>query len=133
MKKLLIAALLLVSMAGFAQDKKDGSKRAQRANMEKLTPEQRTEKRIAKMTKDLSLDAKQQEKVREVFKEEAKAKEKQRAEMKKKREEAREKMDAKMKSILTPEQLAKVESNKGKTKEKMNRKRGPKKDGAKME
>jgi hypothetical protein len=37
MKKLLIAAILLVSIAGFAQDKKDGSKRPQKANMEKLT------------------------------------------------------------------------------------------------
>jgi Spy/CpxP family protein refolding chaperone len=133
MKKLLIAAILLVSIAGFAQDKKDGSKRPQKANMEKLTPEERTEKRIAKMTKDLNLDTKQQEKIREVFKEQATAREKQRAEMKKKNEEAREKMDAKMKSILTPEQLTKMESEKSKMKNKMHKKRGQKRDEAKME
>jgi Spy/CpxP family protein refolding chaperone len=133
MKKLLIAAILLVSIAGFAQEKKDGTKRAQKMNMEKLSPEQRTEKRIAKMTKELTLDAKQQEKIRGVFKEEAVSKEKQRAEMKKKKEQAREKMDSRMKAILTPEQLAKMESNKSEMKNKMQERRGKRKSAAGME
>lgn len=129
MKKLLITAILLVSIAGFAQDKNDGSKRAQRAKMEQLTPEQRIEKRIEKMTTELTLDAKQQEKIREIFKDEAVANEKQRAEMKKKKEQAREKMDSKLKSILTPDQLTKMENKRNK----MQERRGKRKGAAGME
>ena len=124
MKKLLITAILLVSMAGFAQVKKEGSRRPQKANMEKLTPEERSEKRIAKMTKELSLDSKQQEKIRGVFKDEADANEKQRAEMKKKKEQTQEKMNSKLKSILTPEQLTKMESNKTKMQERRAKRKG---------
>lgn len=139
MKKLIIAAILLVSITGFAQNKSNDSKRAAKANMEKLTPEERTEKKMEKMTKDLSLDAKQQEKMRELFKEENATREKQRAENKKnhdqakeKMEEQRNKMNAKTKAILTPEQFAKWERNKSEMKDKMTKRRGHKKDGATM-
>jgi Spy/CpxP family protein refolding chaperone len=133
MKKLLITALMLVSMTGFAQDKKNGLKRPQKAKMEKLTPEERTEKRIEKMTKELTLDAKQQEKIGEVFKEDALAKEKQRAEMKQKKEQSQEKMNAKIKAILTPDQLAKMESNKNKRKDKMQEQREKRNDAVGIE
>lgn len=114
MKKLFIVAMLLVGMTSFAQNKEDRSRKLQRPNMEKMTPEERTAKRIEKMTKDLNLDAKQQEKLQLLFTEQEATRASQKEEMKKKREQDKEKMDAqkakmdeKMKAILTPEQAAK--------------------------
>ena len=57
MKKLIVAAMLVVGMTTFAQDKKERPKRAQ---MEKMTPEQRQQKHLDRLTKELTLDAKQQ-------------------------------------------------------------------------
>lgn len=59
MKKLFIAALLSVGVASFAQD--GDHKR------EKLTPEQRNEKQLQKLTTDLSLDANQQAQVKQLL------------------------------------------------------------------
>ncbi|MDG2432755.1 hypothetical protein [Flavobacterium sp.] len=137
MKKLFIVALAIVSMASFAQDKKDGSKRAQRANMEKMTPQERSAKRLEKMTADLNLDAKQQEKVKQLFAEQDATRESQKAEMKKKRDQAKakmgeqkQKMDDKMTAILTPEQSAKWKANQEKMKDKMQERRGKRKGDA---
>jgi protein CpxP len=130
MKKLFIVTLLLVGMTSFAQNKEDGSRKLQRANMEKITPEERTAKRIEKMTKDLNLGAKQQEKLQQLFTEQEATRATQKTEMKKKREQAKEKMDEqkqkmdeKINAILTPEQAAKWKSNQEKIKEKMQQRR----------
>jgi long-subunit acyl-CoA synthetase (AMP-forming) len=67
MKKLFIVALLMAVMTSFAQSKEGRSRTPQRANMEKMTPQERTEKRIEKMTKELNLDVKQQEKMKQLL------------------------------------------------------------------
>lgn len=128
MKKLIIAALLVVGMTTFAQDKKERPKRAQ---MEKITPEQRQEKQLQRMTTELGLNAKQQEQMKQLLAEQAtkreammEKREASREEMKKQREASRDKMEKqretmenKMKAILTPEQLAKWKSNQEKMRE----------------
>ncbi len=60
MKKLIIAALLVVGMTSFAQDKKEMGTRHDRAEMEKFTPEQRNQLMLKKMTLELDLNASQQ-------------------------------------------------------------------------
>lgn len=60
MKKLIIAALLIVGMTSFAQNKKETGKRHDRADMEKFTPEQRNQLMLKKMTLELDLNASQQ-------------------------------------------------------------------------
>ncbi|WP_456314654.1 hypothetical protein [Pseudomonas shirazensis] len=64
MKKLFIAALLFVGLVSFAQDINQKSTRDQR---EKLTPEQRNEKKLQKLTSELSLDKKQQDQVKQLL------------------------------------------------------------------
>ena len=136
MKKLFIAALLVVGLTTFAQEKKE---RPNRANSEvsgvKLTPEQRAEKHLKKLTTDLNLDAKQQEQVGKMISEQGAKRETFRANkkaeheaMKGKMEEERAATTAKMKTILTPEQFEKWNANnenrRAKIKERMHIKRG---------
>ena len=119
MKKLILAAVLVVSTLTFAQER--GRKG------EKLTPEQQTEIQVKKMTLELDLDAKQQKEVKAILLENAKKRDAKMAEMKAKREKgekpsADEKFEmknkmldnqienkAQMKKILKPEQFAKWE------------------------
>jgi Spy/CpxP family protein refolding chaperone len=133
MKKLIIAALLIVGVAGFAQDNND---RPQRGNMGNMTPEQRTEQRVARMTKDLNLDAKQQEQLKQLYADEAKNREARMAEMKDKKGQGREMMaeqrkamEGKMAAILTPEQLAKWKSNQEKMQQRMQERMGERQGG----
>ncbi|PBJ06784.1 hypothetical protein [Flavobacterium sp. ACN6] len=133
MKKLIIAALLFVGVASFAQD--GGQKR------EKLTPEQRNEKQLTKLTTELSLDANQQAQVKQLladrsakaekFREARKDKKdsntkptaEERAAFKKQMEDEVAANDAKMKSILKADQYTKwktlQEEKKDKAREKM--------------
>ncbi|MDW8852938.1 hypothetical protein SD960_22755 [Flavobacterium sp. MMLR14_040] len=133
MKKLFIAALLLIGVASFAQD--TDQKR------EKLTPEQRNEKQLQKLTSELSLDANQQSQVKQLLAERSakaeKIKEARQAKkdsdikptaeekeaFKKEMLAEKEANDAKMKSILTADQYTKwhalQEKNKEKAREKM--------------
>ena len=61
MKKVFLAALLVVSIATFAQEeRKPGSKRAE---MEKMTPEQRSELRLKRMSTILNLTEKQEKEI----------------------------------------------------------------------
>ncbi|PWA07754.1 hypothetical protein [Flavobacterium laiguense] len=60
MKKLIITLVLGMGLTGFAQET---TSKPNRADMEKMTPEQRQEKHLAHLTKELNLDAKQQEAV----------------------------------------------------------------------
>jgi len=119
MKKLFIAALLFVGVVSFAQDINQKSTRDQR---EKLTPEQRNEKKLQKLTSELSLDKKQQDQVKQLLAERSTKEEKfkdarkdsktkptdaEREAFKKQMETEKAANDAKMKSILTADQYTK--------------------------
>ena len=143
MKKVIMAALLVVSLSSVAQQRRERPNRDQmnRDQMEKLTPEQRQEKHLNKLTTDLNLNAKQQEEVKKLLAEQsAKAAEfkakreakkdeqllasaKERKEMAQKMKAEKEANDAKMKSILTPGQYTKWENDREIRKEKMLEKR----------
>ena len=127
MKNLIIAALLVVSMTSFAQDTKGVDKKPHRAEMEKLTPEQRNEIMLKKMTLELDLNGKQQEQMKQVIAEQSKKreamKESQKADkkemtsderfaMKNKMLDEQIAMKAKMKNILSSEQFEKWEAMK---------------------
>ena len=122
MKKLFIAAMLLVGIAGFAQDT---DQKPEREHKERLTPEQRNEKQLQKLTTELSLDASQQAQVKQLLaersakaeslKEARKAKKEsnvkptaeEKAAFKKQMEDEVAANDAKMKSILKADQYTK--------------------------
>ena len=123
MKKVIVAALLVVGMTAFAQEKE-----GRRAGREKLTTEQKVDFQVKKMTKDLDLNEKQAKDVRvlvtkEVEKREAKRAEmqnlkaKKRAEMKAQIEAEQVAVSADMKKILTAEQYAKWEKIRDERKE----------------
>ncbi|HLA55292.1 MAG TPA: hypothetical protein VK623_04295 [Flavobacterium sp.] len=63
MKKLIIAAMLITGMASFAQEKPTQD----RAKMEQLTPEQRNELHLKKLTLDLDLNASQQKEMGKIL------------------------------------------------------------------
>ncbi len=123
MKKLFLAALLSVSMIAVSQ------KREQKGD-DHLTVEQRTELKVKKMTLDLDLNAKQQKELTALYLEEGKKIEEKRAEMKSKKENSEKpskeerfeiknkrldnqiEMKAKLKKILTSEQMEKFEKMK---------------------
>ena len=103
MKKLIVVALLAISITGFAQE---GKKK-------KGGHEQTTEMRLKKMTEELSLTADQQKKLTPVLEEQA-ANMKAAKENPDNKEENRAKMKESMKkiqAILTPEQLEKMKAN----------------------
>ena len=132
MKKLIIAALLVVGISAFAQDRKERGNRPDRSEMEKMSPEQRTQLMVKKMTLDLDLNAKQQDQVKQIFAEQQAKREAMRADrMAKKEDETNQKsqdqyamknrmldeqivMQDKMKKILSPEQFQKWDSQKEK-------------------
>ncbi|KQB40321.1 hypothetical protein [Flavobacterium aquidurense] len=119
MKKLFIAALLFVGIVSFAQDINQKPTRDQR---EKLTPEQRNEKHLQKLTSELSLDKKQQEQVKQLLAERSAKAEKfrdakkdsktkptaaEREAFKKQMDTEKAANDAKMKAILNADQYTK--------------------------
>lgn len=138
MKKLFIAAMLLVGIASFAQDTDQKTAAEQK---EKLTPEQRSEKQLKKLTTELSLDANQQAQVKQLLAERsAKAEKFREAREAKKNSDVKptaaekeafkneikaekEANDAKMKAILNADQYVKwhslQEKNKDKAREKI--------------
>lgn len=134
MKKLIIALALTLGLNGFAQETTPPQKRA---NMEKMTPEQRQQKHLTHLTKELNLDAKQQESVGKILAEKsAKAHEfktktdakgdkmtpEERTAFKNKMQAEKADTEAKMKAILSADQYQKWltirEENRGKMKEK---------------
>ena len=135
MKKLIISALLIVGMAAFAQVKKE---RPERAEMEKLSPEQRNQLKLKKMTLELDLNSKQQEQMKQIITEQSTKKEAMMAEHKAKKDDLKKRtaderfamknkmldeqiaMKAKMKKILSPEQFEKWD----RLKEKHHQRRG---------
>jgi protein CpxP len=138
MRKLFLIALLVVGTTTFAQ-RPNGEKN------EKLTPEQRVDFQVKKMTKDLNLTDKQAEQIKVLIAKEVEKREAKRSEMKAKKEEqgkpSKEEMEARkaemkanqdemkseMKKILTADQYAKweqkLEERKDKMIEKMKEKR----------
>lgn len=144
MKKLFIAALLFVGIASFAQDA-DMDQKPVREQRERLTPEQRNEKQLKKLTSELTLNAKQQEQVKQLLAERSAKSEKLRDARKEQRESGtkltadqkeafkkemmaeKEANDAKMKGILTADQYTKwktiQEENKDKVREKIKERR----------
>jgi hypothetical protein len=62
MKKLLVVAFLAMSMVGFAQ-KKEGKMNPERAEMEQLTPEQRTELMVKRLDLELDLTDEQEKQI----------------------------------------------------------------------
>ncbi|MEO8532180.1 MAG: hypothetical protein ABI441_00450 [Flavobacterium sp.] len=143
MKKLIIAALLFVGVASFAQDM---DQKPARDHKEKMTPEQRNEKHLKKMTSELNLDANQQAQIKQVladrsakaesFKEARKAKKdsnvkptaEEKAAFKKQMAEEVATNDAKMKSILNADQYSKWKSMQEEKREKMKEKMDERRD-----
>jgi len=80
MKKLIIAALLVVGLSAFAQDGKQMGNRPDRDGMEKMSPEQRNQLMLKKMTLELDLNAKQQEQVKQIIAEQSAKREAMKAE-----------------------------------------------------
>ncbi|BFM43909.1 hypothetical protein CFS9_25500 [Flavobacterium sp. CFS9] len=137
MKKLIIAALLFVGIAGFAQEA-DQSAQPQR---ERLTPEQRNDRQLKKLTSELNLDANQQTQIKQLladrsanaekFREDRKNRKdsgtklttEQKAAFKQQMADEKTANDAKMKSILNDDQYKKwtaiKDENREKAKEKM--------------
>ena len=77
MKKVIVAALLVVGITAFAQEKE-----GKRAGKEKLTSEQKVDFQIKKLTKDLDLNEKQIKDVRVLVSKEVEKREAKRAAMK---------------------------------------------------
>ena len=102
MKKLIVAALLVVGLTTYAQEKEGRS-----SGKEKLTSEQKVNLQVKKMTKDLDLNEKQTKDVRALV---AKQVEKREA-IKVQMQAEKEAVSVEMKKILTAEQYAKWEKN----------------------
>ena len=114
MKKLIIAALLVVGASSFAQNNND---RPQRGD---FSPE----KRVERLTTQLNLDAKQQEQVKQLYAEQAKNRQAQTGFSREQMMEERKKTDEKLKTILTPEQLKKWEANQAEMRKRMGNRQG---------
>jgi Spy/CpxP family protein refolding chaperone len=130
MKKLFIVALLVVGMTSFAQEKKA---RPENAKMEQLTPEQRNQLHLKKMTLELDLNASQQKEMSKIIAEQSAKREARMAERKATKDSAKKQltsdelfakknkmldeqiiMKERMKKILTPEQYKKWDDMKAK-------------------
>jgi hypothetical protein len=143
MKKLIIALALGLGLTGFAQETTPQPKKA---NIEEKTPKQRQQKYLAHLTKQLNLDAKQQEAVGKILAEKAaklqdlKAQKKIRkangqkmtpedkTALKNRMEIEKADTEARMKAILSPDQYQKWltirEENTEKAKTKIKAKKG---------
>lgn len=127
MKKLIVAALLITGMVTFAQE---GKPQEKREKMEQMTPEQRNELHLKKMTLELGLNASQQKEMSKIIAEQTAKMDAARAERKAKGENntkptADERfakrtkmldeqiaMNDRVKKTLTPEQFEKWEKMK---------------------
>ena len=148
MKRLFIAALLIVGLSSFAQDKKEIEKKGNRSPMEQFTPEQRNQLALKKMTLELDLNAKQQEQMKQIIAEQSAKREAMKASrkenkqkptsdelfaMKNKRLDEQIAMKAKMKTILSPEQFEKWNAMKANGEHKRNHPRGERKAAVKKQ
>ena len=117
MKKLIVVALLLFGFTTFAQEAKKEKEKTE--SREKMSPEERAQKEIKRMTKALSLTETQQREMRALFTE----MEEKRAEGQKPSKEDRKAMKDKVNKILTTEQAATWEKIQEERKEKMKEKK----------
>jgi len=118
MKKLIVAAFLVVGFTTFAQVEK--RENAKKEPMEKMSPAERSQMALKKMTKNLSLNEAQQKQISALFSEqEAKRGDAQTKPTK----EDRKIMEDKISKIFTPEQNAKWEKIQAERKEKMKERR----------
>jgi len=102
MKKLIVAALLVVGLTTYAQEKE-----GRKAGKEKLTTEQKVNLQVKKMTKDLDLNEKQTKDVRALVTKQVEKREDIKAQI----QAEKEAVSVEMKKILTAEQYAKWEKN----------------------
>ena len=119
MKKLIIAAVLMIGMTSFAQERTPGEKGHK---TERLSPEQRNEKHLKKLTSELNLNEKQQKEIGAILAEQSSKRE----ENKEERKAQMQANGAKIKAVLTPEQTKKWEEMKAKKKEELKEKRAKK-------
>ena len=113
MKNFFMAALLFVGIASFAQDAEsdDMDQNPMRQQRERMTPEQRNERQLKKLTSDLALDAKQQEQVKQLIAERSAKAEKLREARKEQREKGT-KLTAEQREALKKEMTAELAEGK---------------------
>lgn len=134
MKSLIIALVFGISISGFAQV---STPQPGGDNTGRMTPEQRQEKHLAKLTKELNLDAKQQEAVGKILAEKSdkaqdlksqkearkdsgeKLTTEEREALKTKLKAEKEDTEKQMKAILSADQYQKWETMREQNKEKM--------------
>lgn len=152
MKRLFVIALLVVGTATFAQGKKRDHSKKDMQEIERMTPEQRTQLQLKKMTLDLDLTASQQKNIEKVLTEQSKKREAKWAEIKDIKKEDRKKPTAderynmanqildeqiavkeKMKKILNEKQFEKWEKMHSDKKDRMGHKMHSKRDGKRAE
>ncbi|WP_157485871.1 hypothetical protein [Flavobacterium soli] len=131
MKKMIAVALLLVGMTGFAQEKISmEDKKSKRVAMEQMTPEQKNQLHLKKLTLELDLSASQQKEMATIIAEQQTKREAQKAQfiaqkkadkkltsdeifvMKNKKLDEQIAMKERVKKILSPEQFEKWEKMK---------------------
>ena len=114
MKKLIVAAFLVAGLSTFAQVEKNEKEKSE--SREKLSPEERTQRELKRMTKVLKLTDAQQKEMTALFSE----MQSKRAENQgKPSKEDRKAMKDKINKILTPEQAATWKKIQDERKEKM--------------
>ncbi len=114
MKKLIVAAFLVAGLSTFAQVEKNEKEKSE--SREKLSPEERTQRELKRMTKVLKLTDAQQKEMTALFSE----MQSKRAENQgKPSKEDRKAMKDKINKILTPEQAATWKKIQEERKEKM--------------
>lgn len=123
MKKLIVAAFLVVGLTTFAQVKKKENDKKE--PIERMSPAERGEKALKRMTKDLGLNESQQKQMSTLLSE-AQAK-RENSENKPKKED-RQMMKDKINKILTPEQTATWEKLQAERKEKMKERKEEKRE-----
>ncbi len=144
-KKLIIAALLVIGISSFAQETQPEKKSNRGQQRERMSPEQRNQALLDRMTTELKLDASQQEQIKPILAEQtaklqamrdqrmgSNAKELSNDERKalmQKRNEEKTATEAKLKTILTPQQFKKMKENEEANREKMREARGNRQNG----
>lgn len=145
MKKLFIVALLVVGMTSFAQERKA---RPERVQMEQMTPEQRNQLHLKKMTLELDLNASQQKEMSKIIAEQSAKREARMAERKASKDSVKKQLTAdelfakkskmldeqivmkeRMKKILSADQYKKWDDMKGKRHHGMKKRMMHHKDG----
>ncbi|WP_348798387.1 Spy/CpxP family protein refolding chaperone [Flavobacterium adhaerens] len=134
-QKLIVAALLVVGVSSFAQDQVQGNKKLDKPKREKMSPEQRNQAQLDRMTKELNLTPQQQEQIKPILAEQSakmdalrqermgekpkKMTAEEREALKAKRQEEKKANDAKLQTILTVEQYKKMKANEAAARDRM--------------